>query len=286
MDQGSVKDAIDQWHLTTELDKDPRNVTGSGGNIYYAWRNIALNEALLGHQEAAEEALKELHQAAERFKRIQGTDAAFNEASAVWEDLYRLDLLAFRGDYDAIHTQAVALNDRLQKIVPKNALSRNIRTEALRQDHTWIVESALRTGRPEEAMSLAKELAEPRPPQPGDEKITLDANLGHAKVRLGQTLIASDNKTEARSVLLDALVYYRSRQANGASETRFLQDFGAALYQLARAQEDDDSGRAKRKALLDESASVLGGLSQEAQQFRTSKELIEWVSDARAHPGS
>jgi hypothetical protein len=284
LEQGRVKDAIDQWRATTELDKDPRNVTGSGGNIYYAWRNIAMYEAELGNTAAAEEALQGLHHAGEQFKRIQGTDAAFNEAAAVWEDLYRLDLLASKGDYESIHSQAVSLNDRLQKITPKNALTRNIKTEALRQDHTWIVESALRTGRPEEAMSLAKELAEPVAPGPADEKALLDANLGRAKVRLGQSLVASGHVAEARSALADALAYYRSRQANGAAETRFLQDFGAALYQLSRAQDDNDEGRAKRKALLDEAASVLGGLSQEAQQFRTGRELIQWVTDARAQP--
>jgi hypothetical protein len=55
---------------------------------------------------------------------------------------------------------------------------------------------------------------------------------------------------------------------------------------MARAQEDDDAGRAQRRALLDEAASVLGGLSQEAQQFQTSRELIEWVTQARTHAGS
>ena len=286
LEQGRVKDAIDQWHVTTGLDKDPRNVTGSGGNIYYAWRNIAKVESERGNMEAAQAALGGLHSAAEQFKRIQGTDAGFNEASAVWEDLYTLDLLASKGDYELIHTRAVALNDRLQKIAPKNALTRNIRTEAIRQDHGWIVESALRTNRPEEAMSLAKQLAEPVPPQPGDEKVLIDSNHWRAEVRLGQSLIATGHNAEARATLAETLAYYRSRQANGSSSTRFRQDFGTALYQMARAQEDDDAGRAQRRALLDEAASVLGGLSQEAQQFQTSRELIEWVTQARTHAGS
>ena len=284
MDQGRISDAIDQWHRTTELDKDPRNATGSGGNIYYAWRFIARFESQRGNTEAAAKALEALHQTAEQFKKTQGTDEAFNEASAVWEDLYRFDILASKGDYETIHAKSVALNDRLQKIVPKNALTRNIRTEAIRQDHTWIVESALRTSRPEEAMSLARQLAEPVAPQPSDEKIILDMNLGRARVRLGQSLIASGKKADARTVLEKALSYYRSRQANGASATLYRQDFGAALYHLSQAQEDDEAGRAQRRALLDEAASVLGGLSQEAQQFYSSRELIQWVIDARSRP--
>lgn len=148
------------------------------------------------------------------------------------------------------------------------------------------MESALRTNRPEEAMSLARQVAEPVPPQPGDEKLVIDANHWRAEVRLGQSLIATEHKAEARSTLADALFYYRSRQANGAASTRFRQDFGTALYQMARAQEDDAAGQAQRRVLLDEAASVLGGLSQEAQQFQTSRELIEWVTHARTHVGS
>ena len=53
---------------------------------------------------------------------------------------------------------------------------------------------------------------------------------------------------------------------------------------MARAQDDNEAGRAQRRALLLEAQSILGGLSQEAQQFRTSRDLIESVTTALASP--
>ena len=285
MSQGRVTEAIEQWRRTTENDKDPRNITGSSGNIYYSWRNIARYEAERGHVDAAEKALAELHRASEKFKAQEGVDAAFAEAADIWQNLYELEILATKGDYESIHTQALALDERLKKLVPKNALTRNIRTEASRMDHTWIAESALRLGRGEEALSVAKGLTDRPDLTQADEKSLVDANVYRAKTRLGQAFIATGQRIEARAPLSEAIAFYRARQGNGASDTRFRQDFGEALYQMARAQDDNEPGRAQRRALLEEAQSMLGGLSPEAQQFRTSRELIASVSTALTSPG-
>jgi len=285
LDQGRVSDAIKQWHTTTEMEKDPRNATGSAGGIYYAWRGIAITEAQRGQLDDARSALVELHRMNDKFLKDEGADDAFVQVASVWRDLYALDLLASKGDYEAIHSRATALDERLHKITPKNALTRNIRTAALRQDHMWIVESSLRTGRHEEALAAANAAVEHPEVNPTDEKATVDSIVAQAQVRLAQSLIASGQKTEAQEALSKAISYYRSRQAKGAAATSYRQDFGRALYQEAMAQGDDAAGRAQRRALLDEAQSVLAGLSQEAQQLRTSRELIGWVSDARANPG-
>ncbi len=286
LEQGRVSDAIQQWHTTTEMEKDSRNVTGSAGGIYYAWRGIAITESQRGQLDEAKSALVELHRMNEIFEKDEGADDAFVQVASVWRDLYALDLLASKGDYEAIHSRATALDERLHKITPKNALTRNIRTAALRQDHTWIVEASLRTGRSEEALSASNAAVEHPEVSPTDEKTLVDSIVAQAQTRLGQALIASGRRTEALAALSPAITYYRARLAKGAGATSYRQDFGRALYQEALAQNDDDAGRAQRRALLDEAQSVLAGLSQEAQQLRTSKELIAWVSDARAGAGN
>jgi type II secretory pathway pseudopilin PulG len=285
LDQGRVSDALRQWHETAEMENDPRNSTGSGGSIYYAWRNIAGTEAQWGHTENARKALVELHRDGLRIMKNEGTDEAFNQVASVWENIYQLDILAIDGEYESIHNQAIALDERLKKITPKSALTRNIRTAAFRQDYKWIIESALKTGRNEEAVTTARDLVEHPPVNPTDEKILVDAVAARAKTFLGEALIASGQRAEAQAPLTEALAYYRSRQARGASDTTFRQDFGKALYQEAQTQTADPTGRAQRRALLDEAQSVLGGLSQEAQQFRESKELIAEVSEGRSNPG-
>ncbi|HZZ19589.1 MAG TPA: hypothetical protein VFE25_09475 [Opitutaceae bacterium] len=282
MSQGKVSEAIQQWRATTEFEKDPRNKTGSSGNVYYSWRNIARYEAERGNLGEAEKALSELHATTENFKKTQGVDEAFTQASDGWESLYRLDILASKGDYGAIAAQAAALDERLQKIATKNSLTKTIKEEALRQDHVWIVEAAIRTGSKEQALSAAKGLMEVPETLSTDEKQTTDLIKEIAETRYGEALIENGRKGEARGLLAEAVAYFHQRQANGAADTRFRQEFGKALYEMARAQEDDDIGRAHRRDLLNEAQSILGGLSQEAQQFRTSRELIEKVSVARA----
>jgi tetratricopeptide (TPR) repeat protein len=285
MDQGQVTEALNQWLATTEMEKDPRNTTGSAGGIFNAWRGIAETQAQLGRLADAKNALVGIRRNSNKFLKDEGADEAFVQVASAWDELYELDILAAKGDYDAVHSGAAALNDRLQKVVPKNALTRNIRIAALRQDHTWLIEASLRTGRHEEALSAAKDAVEHPMVTPTDEKMVVDSVVAKAQIRLGQAFIGSGQKTEALAALSKAIDYYRSRQANGAGATSYRQDFGRALYQEALAQNDDEAGRAQRRALLDEAQSVLAGLSQEAQRLRTSKELIGWVSDAQANPG-
>jgi len=281
MRQGRVADALRQWRETTEEEKDPRNVTGSSGNIYYSWRNIAKVEGERGNIEGVSNALAELHKVTEKFKAQQGVDAAFTQVSDVWEKIYRMDLLAAKGDYEAIHSEATALNETLQKIEPKNSLTRSIRDQGIREDHAWIVESSLRTGRTEAAVSTAKGLLKDEELSTTTEKSSLDSLAAHSKVLYAKALIQAGEKSQARGTLSDAMGYYRGRLARGAGDMRFKADYGDALYQMARAQEDDDIGRAHRRELLDEAQSMLGGLSQEAQQLRTNRELIADVSKAR-----
>jgi tetratricopeptide (TPR) repeat protein len=285
LDEGRVTDAVQQWRTTTEMEKDPRNTTGSYGNIYFAWQHIAITESQRGRVDEAEKALGELHRLAERFKKTEGTDQAFNDVAAVWESLYRLDLLATKGNYQGIHDQAAVLDQRLQKIAPKNALTRDLRNQAIGQDHAWMIEAALHTGRREEALAAAQALVAHPPTNPTDEKFTVDMLDARDRTRLGQALLEAGHRTEAQAQLTEAIAYYRSRQAKGAQSTSFRQDFGRALYQEALVQDADEAGQARRRALLDEALSVLSGISPEAQQFRTSRELIKSVTEARTSPG-
>ena len=123
-------------------------------------------------------------------------------------------------------------------------------------------------------------------PIPGRlDKLTLEDTLARAKVRLGQALLGADRRNEALVTLGEAVAHYRAEQGKGAGGTIFRQDFARALYQLAQAQPPDEAGRAQRRTLLDEAAGQLGGLSLEAQQLLTSKELVQWVAAARRQLG-
>jgi hypothetical protein len=181
-----------------------------------------------------------------------------------------------------VHSAAGSIAARLQKIVPNNALTRDIRTEAIRSSNSWLAESALRTHRTEEAYTTAKDLVDKPQFSSTAEKSSKDRLIAESKIRLATALVDQGHLAEARGTLSEVMGYFRERQAKGAGDPYFRIDFGKALYQDARAQESDAAGAAKRRALLDEAASVLGGLSQEAQRMSQAEEITDWVSKARA----
>jgi hypothetical protein len=95
-----------------------------------------------------------------------------------------------------------------------------------------------------------------------------------------------ERKPEARTVLDEVISEYRARRSKGASGTSFRQDYASALYQMARAQDDDEAGLASRRNLLSEAAGVVFGLTPEAQDLIKSKELGQRIAAAMAAPGS
>jgi len=86
---------------------------------------------------------------------------------------------------------------------------------------------------------------------------------------------------EATADLTEAVDFFRSRQAAGAHSTDFHHDYAESLLGLAKAQPNDDTGRTKRRELLAEAASQMGGLSTEAQQLAPNRELIGRLADAQ-----
>ena len=143
------------------------------------------------------------------------------------------------------------------------------------------MEAALRLGNFEEAAGLAR--AQLDDPKYGRRMDALDQAFATArdKVRYGQAMLGSGKRMDALLSLRDAEVFYRERLKLGAGDTGFRLDFARNLYQLARAQTEDEAGRAARLALLNEAMGLLGGLTLEAQQLRDSRELIKWVTAAR-----
>ena len=138
----------------------------------------------------------------------------------------------------------------------------------------------MRIGRNEEAAALARQTIE-KPIVGRLGQAAVNDSVARARVRYGQALLGSGQRAEAVTALEEALIYYRDQQAHGASGTGPRQDLARVLYFLAKAQAGDEASVARRATLLAEAASVLDGLSLEAQQMQISRELIDWVAAAR-----
>ncbi len=283
-DEGRLSEALKEWHANTELENDPRNHTGSGGTWYVSWERIAATEARLGHIDQAMAALAENARVGEAMMKEQASGADLQKVERAWQELYQFNVLEAKGDYASILSRAIALEDALAHTSAPNAVWRSIRANAIRRNRQWIAEAALRTGHLEGAVSAAQDAL--NSPPVGRQDLRLEAEaIAREKTLLGQALAVQGELSKARGPLSEAIAHYRSLQAEGASETAFRLDFARALYAMALAQEATGDGRAERKALLAEAASLLGGLSQEAQQMDTSKELIEWVTREASKAG-
>ncbi len=284
LEEGRVSEARRTLQETASLERNPRNKTGMDPAIFWTWRTIEAVEAQAGNQRTARSALAELHRVTGLLVKSRSFDEELTQLSRLSLKQAEFDILAAEGDYATIHTRAVDLSEQLGKIKGQTEVNRIFHDDLLRHNRAWLAESALRLGNLEEAVTQSRTNVEN--PIPGRQDLLTQQNdLARAKVRLGQALLAVDRRTEALVPLSEAAAHYRAEQLKGNGSTIFRQDFARALYQLAQAQSNDEAGRARRRQLLDEAAGQLDGLSVEAQQFVTSKELSQWVTSARVQSG-
>lgn len=279
-EQGKISDALRHYREVTAREADPRNKTGVDINLFDAWRAISEIEAQQGNFRTARSALAETRRVAGLLRKQRNINEELNAIGDLNLQLGEAEILAAEGDYAAAHARAADVAERLGKIKEINEGNRSFRSSNARRSRALLAETALRLGRPEEAVSAAR-AAFGDPVIERLDQATAAQIKGRATVRLAQTLLESGQRAEAQAQFDEALAYYRAEQAAGATETSFRQDFARALYQLSRTQEHDAAGRAARLALLDEAMDLLGGLTVEAQQLRDSKELLQWVTDAR-----
>ena len=280
LEQGRLADAKRLLRETTGLANDPRNKTGMDGGIIFAWRFIETLEAQTGNIRSARLALAEARRVVPLVVKDRGVDAELAQITDLNMEMGEYDILAAEGDYAAIYAKTGDIDARLLQISGVNGRNLEFRNDALRRNRAWIAESALRLGNFEQAVTVARDNVE-KPIVGRLDKLTMAAILARSKIHLGQALLGTDQRAEALVPLGEAVAYYRQEQAAGASATFFRNDFARALFQLARAQSDDDDGRTRRRALLDEAMGVLGGLTIEAQQLLMNKELLKWISAAR-----
>ena len=278
--QGRVADALRQYREVTAREKDPRNKTGVDISLFEAWQSISRLEAQQGNFRTARAALVESRRVIQLLVEERNINPELRQIGVLNLQLQEGEILAAEGDYAAVRARAADVAEQLGKIKEMNEGNRGFRAGTARASRAQLAESALRLGRPEEAVFAARG-AFGDPVIERLDRATANRMTARAKVRLGQALMESGQRSEALAQFAEAMAHYRAEQANGATETSYRQDFARALYQLSQAQGSDDVGRAQRRELLDEALSVLGGLSLEAQQLVASKELFQWVREAR-----
>lgn len=281
LEQGRVADAQRMLQENVELERDPRNKTGVQPMLLFSWQRIVRVEAQLGNLRTARATLAELPRVATQMVKDQNFDAELAMLSKLNIEIAELELLAAQGEYASIHNRTAEIGEKLGKLKGQTVLNQQVRNDALRANRVWRAESALRLGNHEEAVTTTREAIDKPLVGRSALMLAIQDDLARDKIRHGQALLAVDRRADALATLGEALAFYRTQQAAGATETSFRRDLARALYHLSRAQARDADGYAARRALLDEAAGVLHGLSFEAKQLAANKELIEWVTNAR-----
>jgi len=278
--QGRVARALEQYRTAAAREKDPRNKTGSDLGVLEAWDGIVQLEAQQGNRRTARAAVVEVRRVSDLILKARNASPELVQLIKAGRAQQEFDILAAEGDYAAIHARAAESLVQIAKVPETSADNRQFRTNIRRDSRAWLLESALRLGRAEEALTVVQE-AIANPLAEFSNATSAHRQMIRNKVALGRALAAAGRPVEAQVAFDETLAFYRTELAGGANGTTFVQNFTRALYYSAQAQAGDQAGRARRLALLEEAMNVLGGLSVEVQQLHDSKELIKWVTDAR-----
>ncbi len=280
-DLGRLTEGLKVLEEGAAVAKDPRNKSGMSWFAYQASVLTTVWNAQLGNLGSARAALEQSHQSLKTYVKDHSVDPELDEISSLGDGLLEFALDQAEGNYAKIHAKAVETADKLARMKLQSEGNVETRANILRQSRNLQVESALRLGNNEEAVEVSRDQLNNAHFNRRMDALDVAAATAVSRVRYGQALLGAGRRTEALAALHEAEDFYRQQSAQGAGDTSFRQQFARTLYHLARAQADDDAGRAQRLAFLDEAMTQLGGLSIEAQQLHDSKELIKWVTESR-----
>jgi len=101
------------------------------------------------------------------------------------------------------------------------------------------------------------------------------------QVELARALVGQGKRVEVQATLEPTLAMLRGRVSTGTATLSLRQGCAEALYAAALAQGDDPAGRATRRRLLDEASALLAGVSAEARQLRSLRQLSDEIAAAR-----
>ena len=305
--QGKVSEALTQARASAALEHDPRNTTGTDEGLFEAWGTIARLEGHLGHRPAADEALQESRRISgllpKQLRLGQSLTRLMAEAQLQVESDVRL---AF-GEYPAVFADSTAALSRIAKVTAENGMTESLKSGATRGVLGNIVIAGIRTGHVPEAESAARTLSEETLKDMPPEMVKDTAAFSH--VLLAHTIALQGRRAEVPVILDPAIAHYREQQTKvvtnlgflqkvarafsnptaatgkGTASVEFLQKLAYALYVQGLAQAEGAPGRTARRTAFDEATRTLDDIPEEAKPLRETRQLYEWIAEAKAKPG-
>jgi hypothetical protein len=195
-------------------------------------------------------------------------------------------LLSLRaGRYAAALDQSSATARRLDDLVAESAgadatMERRMSVGALHGLLETVFTSALHTGK----FDVAEAAARRHDALPLGGNFDPALHKAHRQVEMARALVGQGKRGEAQAALQPGLDLIRERTSSGTAGTGLRRSYAEALYVEASVQGGDPDGRKARQRALDEASAVLAGVSAEARQLRSMREVSEEITAARAMP--
>ena len=277
--QGRIRDAIAKLDATVALVDDERLTASLTPMLEGTWYALAELQLGMGQVEASRRSLAEGLKATEEGSAQFAADNLRRTLGMLRAPAERALLALEGGDVEGAYDQSTAIVRRI------DAMSAEIEAAGLTRMVDGgmhglletVSESATRLGRYSEAEAAVRRHDALPPGQAGD----LEMHEALRQVELARALEGQGKRAEARAALAPALALFRERTSSGAMGLSLRRSYAQALYVEAMLQDDDAAGRRVREQLLAEASAVLAGLSAEARELRSLRELSAEITAAR-----
>jgi len=277
--QGRVSDSNRKLRETVALAADPRLPASLDPVITDAWFNLALQEAEVGQESRARAALASSAKAMEVGANLAPPDNPSRALNLARIPLQRSSFEIVVGRNEEALEYARRGLAELERISldPQDVGTRQFYDNVLQFALGAVSEAQIRLGDLEDAEQHARQRLDMPPNTFGNPA----SNMANRQVILAYAVAMQGRGAEAAAILEPALAYYLGEKAGGASGTDFRRDLAGALYVSALTQGTDPAGQKARRQALEEAASLLAGLSPEARQLASTRELAGWIAAAR-----
>ncbi|MGH8152675.1 MAG: hypothetical protein ACREPF_08080 [Rhodanobacteraceae bacterium] len=280
--RGEVARAIATQRSILALAQTPRAPEGLAYSIDYAWRNLAIDQALSGNSAGAEKTL----QAYLRIVRAHATELPPQSPLRLLSDsanqMFAGYLKLSAGAAQPALAEVIAALPRIEAVkVPATDASTTLtKNLVLRASFSAAAQAAVQLGRYAQAEALARRWLAVAP----ESVVQFDPKPLESQARyiLAQAITMQGRDADAREVLQPALAYYAGEQQAGATGTTFRHDYAYALYVSALTAPKDAAGAKQRKADLDQAAKLIAGASAEAQRMAEFRYVSGLIAAARS----
>jgi tetratricopeptide (TPR) repeat protein len=281
--QGRIEEGLAKYRAAIAVAGEQTTNAETISSIPSAALTLAEWESRRGNRPGVEQALAE----AVRVRRVEEREKGMSDLiKEMWSLNYEGRVARTKwmlGDYEGVMAQTAQTRIRVAELLTQARISEAQKRTLdgyLRGARSDAGRAAVGLGRFAEAEAVLREAL--ASPTTVEDRANLQRTDANPRTWLALAVARQHRREEALELLNPALAFYRENQSKGDDSIFGRWNLALALFVQAVALPDDSSGRAKRRAALDEASALLDGLSAEAKQLTESRLYSGWIAAERA----